>query len=85
MVRGVIAHQGFHILVKASCLGLLQAPALCRPPVLLIHIICMHPCPHHTRRPPRPPLQTGNASPACISPLACSRCPGSPHKQETGG
>ena len=34
------AHQGLHVLIKAACLSLLQAPALRGPPVLLIHIIC---------------------------------------------
>lgn len=35
-------HQGLHVLIKAACLSLLQAPALRGPPVLLIHIICSH-------------------------------------------
>ena len=61
MARGEVAHQGLHVLVEASGLGLLQAPALCGPPVLLIHIICSQPRPHQPRPILHPPLQTGNA------------------------
>ena len=45
----VQAHQGLHVVVEATGLRLLHAPALRRPPVLLIHLICVKTC-HVMRR-----------------------------------